>query len=103
MSLCFATIDPMKQHPLMKLPGTWRKMTDGGASPAPEQWLEEETFRFRCVHDETNKWLAHAEILTTCSMVLDIWEPKELPGTWSKLIDLFAIAERCFSACFSQR
>ena len=82
-------------------------MTDGGASPAPEQWLEEETFRFRCIHDETNNEtnnsLAHAEILTTCSMVLDIWEPKELPGIWSKLINVFASAEQGFSACFPQR
>ena len=34
--------------------------------------LEEETFRSRCVDDETNRCLAHAEILTSCGMVLNL-------------------------------
>ena len=38
-----------------------------------QQWLEEETFRSRCVDEETNDWLAHAEISTSCGMVLDHW------------------------------
>ena len=37
-----------------------------------QQWLEEETFRSRCVDEETNEWLAHAEISTSCGMVLDL-------------------------------
>ena len=36
-----------------------------------QQWLEEDTFRSRCVDEETNEWLAHAEISTSCGMVLD--------------------------------
>ena len=35
-----------------------------------QQWLDEETFRSRCVDEETNEWLAHAEISTSCGMVL---------------------------------
>ena len=37
-----------------------------------QQWLEEETFRSRCVDEETNEWLAHVEISTSCGMVLDL-------------------------------
>ena len=37
-----------------------------------QQWLDEETFRSRCVDEETNEWLAHAEISTSCGMVLDL-------------------------------
>ncbi len=36
-----------------------------------QQWLDEFTFRSRCVDEETNGWLAHAEISTSCGMVLD--------------------------------
>ena len=36
------------------------------------QWLEEETFGSRCVDEETNEWLAHVEISTSCGMVLDL-------------------------------
>ena len=32
--------------------------------------MNEETFRSRCVDEETNEWLAHAEISTSCGMVL---------------------------------
>ena len=35
-----------------------------------QQWLEEETFRSRCVDEETNAWLAHVEISTSCGVVL---------------------------------
>ena len=38
-----------------------------------QQWLDEEsqeTFRSRCVDEEKLEWLAHAEISTTCGMVL---------------------------------
>jgi len=35
------------------------------------QWLEEDTFGSRCVDEETNEWLAHVEISTSCGMVLD--------------------------------
>ena len=35
-----------------------------------QQWLEEETFRSRCVDEETNEWLAHVEIFTSSGMVL---------------------------------
>ena len=37
-----------------------------------QQWLEEETFESRCVDEETNDWLAHVEISTSCGMVLDL-------------------------------
>ena len=36
-----------------------------------QQWLEEETFGSRCVDEETNEWLAHVEISTSCGVVLD--------------------------------
>ena len=36
-----------------------------------QQWLEEETFHSRCVDEETNEWLAHVEISTSCGEVLD--------------------------------
>ena len=36
-----------------------------------QQWLEEDTFGSRCVDEETNDWLAHVEISTSCGMVLD--------------------------------
>ena len=36
-----------------------------------QQWLEEETFHSRCVDEETNEWLAHVEISTSCGVVLD--------------------------------
>ena len=35
-----------------------------------QQWLDEETFRSRCVDEVTNEGLAHAEISTSCGMVL---------------------------------
>ena len=38
-----------------------------------QQWLETYTFRSRCVDEETNDWLVHAEISTSCGMVLDHW------------------------------
>ena len=37
-----------------------------------QQWLEEDTFRSRCVDEETNEWLAHVEISTRCGMVLNL-------------------------------
>ena len=36
-----------------------------------QQWLDEETFGSRCVDEDTNEWLAHVEISTSCGMVLD--------------------------------
>ena len=36
-----------------------------------QQWLEEDTFRSRCVDEETHDWLAHVEISTSCGVVLD--------------------------------
>ena len=37
-----------------------------------QQWLEEETFRSRCVDEETGRFVALVEILTSCGMVLDL-------------------------------
>ena len=34
--------------------------------------LEAETSRSRCVDEETNEWLAHVEISTSCGIVLDL-------------------------------
>ena len=36
-----------------------------------QHWLEHDTFRSRCVDEETNECLAHAQISTSCGMVLD--------------------------------
>ena len=36
-----------------------------------QQWLEEEMFRFLCVDEETNQWLAHVELSTESGIVLD--------------------------------
>mgnify|MGYP003323222383 CR=1 FL=1 len=37
-----------------------------------EQWLEEETFKSRCVADEWPRaWTARVEITTQCGIVLD--------------------------------
>ena len=35
-----------------------------------QQWLDEKTFRSRCVHEATNTWVTHAEISTSCGLVL---------------------------------
>ena len=35
-----------------------------------QQWLDEETFRSHCVDETTNTWVAHAEISTSCGLVL---------------------------------
>ena len=36
-----------------------------------QQWLEEETFRSRCVDEDKLEWLAHVEISTSCGKDLD--------------------------------
>ena len=40
--------------------------------------LEEETSRSRCLNEETNEWLARAEISTSSGMDLEIWETEKL-------------------------
>ena len=36
-----------------------------------QHWLEEQTFRSRCVDEDTNEWLAHATLSTSHGEVLD--------------------------------
>ena len=36
-----------------------------------QQWLEENTFKSRCVAEDVCDWLSHVEISTSCGVVLD--------------------------------
>ena len=37
-----------------------------------QQWREEDTFGSRCVDEETGRFVALVELLTSCGMVLDL-------------------------------
>ena len=56
--------------------GPFEFATDEGVEQI-QQYLETHTFRSRCIHEETNDWLAHEEIFTCGGKLLDLCDTLE--------------------------